>query len=50
VIFALLTIVHVWRMAAEGLVKDPHFIALTVLTASMAFWSFWVLRRSRAPL
>jgi hypothetical protein len=49
-IFALITLVHFWRMMGENhqLASDPVFLALTVLSAFLSGWAFALLRRSRA--
>ena len=50
VIFALLAVAHVWRVAAEGRhVADPFFIAITALAAAISAWAWWVLRRPSGP-
>ena len=48
-IFALLTLVHLWRALAEErqLIGDPRFIFVTALSTAFAAWGFWVLRRAR---
>jgi len=44
-IFALITIMHIWRAFAEGphLAKDPLFITLTVLAAGLSVWAWRLL-------
>jgi hypothetical protein len=45
-IFALLTFVHLWRVAAEGTrVLDPFYVLITVAAAAMSVWAGVVLRR-----
>lgn len=48
-IFVLITVAHVARVAAEGLVtlKDPLFAISSVITIAMALWSARLLRSSR---
>jgi hypothetical protein len=48
-IFALLTVVHVWRAVAveQNLLGDAWFIGVTALSTALAGWGFWVLRRAR---
>jgi hypothetical protein len=46
VIFALITIAHIGRMASEShVLKEPLFVVLTLLSAALTIWSFVVLRR-----
>jgi hypothetical protein len=47
IIFGLITTAHVWRAIAEGpqLARDPFFLLLTALAASLCVWSFWLFRR-----
>lgn len=46
VIFALITIAHIMRIVAEPRVAtEPFFIFLTVLSAGLSAWGFFVLRR-----
>ncbi|HET6702521.1 MAG TPA: hypothetical protein VFH14_11995 [Gemmatimonadaceae bacterium] len=48
VIFALLTVVHVWRAIEEGpgLAAQPAFILATVVSAAFAMWAVRVLRHT----
>ena len=48
VLFVLLTVAHLWRMAAESaaLARDPFFLLITVASASLAVWAW---RLFRAP-
>ena len=50
-LFALLALVHVWRIAEEGLgpVTNPWFVAVTVLAAALSAWAFRLLWRTRTP-
>ena len=45
-IFGLITGAHILRAIAEGpqLAKDPFFILLTVLAASLCVWAWRLLR------
>ena len=45
-VFGLITVSHIWRavMESRALVKDPGFIALTLLAAGMCIWAFSLLR------
>jgi len=49
-VFGLLAIVHVWRVAEEGmhLARDPLFLLITVVAATLCAWSVHLLRSSRA--
>lgn len=41
VLFALLTIVHLWRMVEEPhLAKEPFFLGVTLISAILAVWSW----------
>ena len=46
-LFALLTVVHVWRAIAESssLARDPWYILITLLSAAFSAWAFGLLRR-----
>jgi hypothetical protein len=46
ILFGLLTGAHIWRAIAEGpqMAKDPFFILLTVLAASLSIWAWRLLR------
>jgi len=47
VIFALVTIAHLVRMARESQVlTEPLYILLTFLTAALTGWAVYLLRRS----
>ena len=49
VIFGLIGIAHIWRMAVEPhLATDPTYIALTVVAALLALWAARIIWRSRA--
>lgn len=49
VLFGILTAAHVLRIILEnpGLAKDPFYISLTVLTAALCGWAFYLVRPSR---
>jgi hypothetical protein len=50
-LFGLLTIVHIWRIAAESLsvMKDPFFLAMTIASAGLCVWGFRLLRTAGSP-
>jgi hypothetical protein len=45
-IFGLLTVAHLWRIAAEGshLATDPFFLLATLISAALCVWAWRVLR------
>jgi hypothetical protein len=46
-VFALIVIAHAWRMTAEpSHMKDPGFLALTLVAAGFAFWAFSLVRKT----
>jgi hypothetical protein len=46
VIFALITVAHVWRAVVESQVaRDPWYVLLTLAVASLAVWAAVLLRR-----
>lgn len=46
IVFALLVIVHVWRVALEGQgVANPFFIGVTVIAAGFSVWAWRVYRK-----
>jgi hypothetical protein len=49
VIFALLTLVHLWRVIEEGahVARDPWYAVITILAAALAVWAWRVSRVSR---
>ena len=51
VVFALITAAHVARIVAEGarLAKEPVFVLLTLLAASLTAWAGWLLSRPPRP-
>jgi hypothetical protein len=48
VVFALLTLMHIARMFADGarVATDPFFIIMTVAAAALTFWAWRVLKVS----
>ena len=46
VIFALITVAHLWRIALESraLARDPFFVAVTVFAAVMSVWALMAVR------
>jgi hypothetical protein len=46
VLFALMTLVHVWKMIAEGrdVATNPAFLLITLAVAALAFWSWRLVR------
>lgn len=47
-LFGFLTVVHIWRMLGESvaLAKDPWFLVITLIAASMCLWAGVLLRKS----
>jgi len=46
IIFALITIAHIVRMAVEPhVLTEPVYLLLTVLSAALAIWAVLLLRR-----
>ncbi len=44
-LFALLTILHVWRVIAEGpQVANPWWVLITVAAAGLSVWAWRLLR------
>lgn len=45
VVFALITVLHIWRMIAESttLARDPFFLLLTVISAALTVWAVRLL-------
>lgn len=39
ILFGLLVIVHIWRMAVEPSSRDPFMYAITVLAAALCGWA-----------
>ena len=48
VVFALLAVVHLWRMIEErgSIATDPWFLIITCIAAGLSIWAFMTLRRS----
>jgi len=48
IIFGLITAAHVARVIVEGagLAKDPFYIVLTLLAASMSVWAWRLLAKA----
>ena len=50
VLFLLITGAHVLRVNSERhLMRDPWFIATTVISVALAVWAATLLRRSKPP-
>jgi hypothetical protein len=51
VLFAVLALVHVWRIVEEGhhLATDPWFILVTAIAAGLSIWAWRVVRTPRQP-
>jgi hypothetical protein len=49
IIFGLLTLAHLWRIAAEGmqLLTQPLWVGITVGAGALAFWAWRLLRVPR---
>jgi hypothetical protein len=47
VVFALLTVAHIWRGIQEGshVAAQPWFILLTLASAALCVWAVQLLRR-----
>ena len=47
VLFASITVAHVWRAYEEGrgVAHDPFFLLLTVISAAFTVWALILLRR-----
>lgn len=50
-IFGLITIAHIWRVAAESrhLAQEPDFIVITALSAALCIWGVRLVVGHRAP-
>jgi hypothetical protein len=46
VVFGLLTLAHVWRIAAEGphVLTNPWWVGITIAAAALAVWAWRLLR------
>src|SRR5207247_11178684 len=49
IVFGLLTLAHLWRIAAEGvqLLTQPLWVGITVGAGALAVWAWRLLRQSR---
>ena len=49
-LFALLALVHVWRLAEEGWgpAGNPWFVATTPVAAALSVWAFRLVGRRRS--
>ncbi len=49
IVFALLTLAHLWRIAAEGLhlLASPLWVGITVGAGALSVWAWRLLRQSR---
>ena len=47
VIFALLVVAHIWRMAVESwrLARQPEYIVITLIAMALSIWALRLLRR-----
>ncbi|MEP6493319.1 MAG: hypothetical protein ABJF01_11615 [bacterium] len=45
-LFALLTIVHVWRAIVEPSVRNPWFLLITAVSAVLCLWALRLWRRA----
>lgn len=50
-IFALLTVLHLWRMLFEStsLARDPFLVSITILSAVLCVWAIRLLMTARKP-
>jgi len=47
-VFGLIVIAHVWRITAEpSQMKEPWFVALTLVAAAFSGWAFSLVRKTR---
>ena len=49
VVFALLTLAHIWRVFAErpNLATDPWFVLITLIAGALCLWAVRLLSRAR---
>ncbi len=49
IVFGLLTLAHLWRIAAEGahLLTNPWWVAITLGAGALAVWAWRLWRQSR---
>jgi hypothetical protein len=47
VLFALLTLVHIWRAIGveRGLASDPWYVLITLASAALCFWALRLVVR-----
>jgi hypothetical protein len=50
-IFGMITVAHIWRIAAESrsLATEPWFMGLTLLSAAMCVWAVRLFRSVTRP-
>ena len=50
IVFGLLTLAHLWRIAAEGahLLTSPWWVGITVGAGALSVWAWRLLRQSRS--
>jgi hypothetical protein len=50
VIFFLLVVAHIWRMAVESwrLAREPEYIVITLIALALSVWAFSLVRRRPA--
>ena len=50
-VFGLVTVAHLWRIAAEWphLATEPFYLALTLAAAALCLWAWRLLRLSPRP-
>ncbi len=48
IVFGLLTLAHLWRIAAEGLhlLTSPLWVGITVGAGALSVWAWRLLRQS----
>ena len=51
IIFALLALVHVWRLVAEGthLLTNVWWVGITLCAVALAVWAWRLLRAPQRP-
>lgn len=49
-LFAALTVVHVWRAVVEPSTRNPWFVGITVLSAVLSLWAAVLWRRMSRSL
>ncbi len=47
--FALVTVLHIWRMVSENglLAREPAYVALTIAIAALSVWGFRLALRTK---